>query len=175
MLLAYTNALFEIGNYEKHLIIVDQVLEVSVMHNIVFFNGEDIFRNSLFKKAASSFHTHRLEQAAYILRELLRIDPYDKDAALFLKKCLRYVHPPFLKKARAISIFLFLASALIICFELLVIRTFYPEHAQFVESLRNCVFLTGILLLVGSDFIHRFRTNREANLFVLKIRQEKHK
>ncbi len=175
LLYCYTNSLFQIGNYEKHLLKADAVLELSVMNNIVFFNGEDVFRNTLFKKAASCFHTHRLEQCGYILKELLRIDPYDRNSALFLKKCLRHIHPPFLKQARAISILFFLASALIIFVEMLIIRTFYPEYSDTVEKVRNMVFLFGLGALVGSDFIHRFRTNSEVNNLVSKIRREKHK
>ncbi|MFQ5445501.1 MAG: hypothetical protein ACE5FF_01095, partial [Saprospiraceae bacterium] len=88
MVTAYTNALFEIGAYEKHIPMADTVIELSVMNNVRFFNGEDVFHKSLFKKAASCYHTHQLEKAEYILRELLRIDPYDDDASMFLKKCL---------------------------------------------------------------------------------------
>jgi tetratricopeptide (TPR) repeat protein len=175
LLLAYNNALFAIGNYEKHLKSADTVIEISILNNIVFYNGEDIYRNTLFKKAASCFHTHRLELTEYILRELLRMDPFDSDSTQFLKRCLRQSHPVWLRQCRAISILIFLISAVIICVEMLLIRTFYVEYQDFVEALRNFLFFLGILLLIGSDFLHRFNTNRQVNLFVAEIKREKNK
>lgn len=173
MLVAYTNALFEIGAYEKHLTMVDAVIETAVGNNITFFRGEELFNASLFRKAASCFHTFRLKKAEYILKELLKIDPYNKDAKRFLKKCLRSKHPPIIRNARALSVLLFFIAAIIICAELIWARNFHPEWLDFIHSLRNVVFGSGILLLLGSTLWHYARVNKSVENFVEELKQKK--
>ena len=51
----------------------------------------------LFRKAASLYNIMEYGKAEYILRELIKIDPYCEDFILFLRKCLG-------KKSRASSI-----------------------------------------------------------------------
>jgi len=173
MMAAYTNALFEIGAYEKHLLMADAVIEASVMNNIKFFNGEDIFHKTLFKKAAACFHTWQLEKADYILRELLRMDPRDEYSALFLKKCLRKMRPTLVRYSRAAGMLCFLLSAVIICFEMLIVRSFYPVYTDIFEASRNAVFFTGLAAMGGGDLLHRWRTNREVDRFVRMLRRRR--
>ncbi len=71
LLVAYTDALFEIGVYERHLLIVDEVIETTILKNIKFFEQEDIYYRMLFRKAASLFNLLEFEKAAHILRELI--------------------------------------------------------------------------------------------------------
>ncbi|RME00894.1 MAG: hypothetical protein D6816_13075 [Bacteroidetes bacterium] len=175
LLVAYTNALFEIGAYEKHILMVDAVIETAVGNNITFFQGEELFNASLFRKAASCFHTFRLKNAEYILKELLKIDPHHKDAKRFLKKCLRSQHPPFIRNARAISVLLFFIAAVIICAELIWTRNFHPEWLNFFHSLRNVVFGSGILLLVGSTLWHYRNVSRKVENMVKELKARKQK
>lgn len=173
ILMAYTNALFETGAYQKHLLMADVLIETSVMNDVELFRGEDVFRYALFRKASSYFFLHELDKCEYILRELLRINPYDQPAALLLKKCLRKKHPAFVAQARAAAIFLFLLSAFIICLEVLIVRPFYPAFDQPVEMSRNFVFLLGILALVSGDLIHWRRSIREVDAYVEGLKERK--
>ncbi len=173
MMVAYTNALFEIGAYEKHLLMADAVIEASVMNNVKFFDGEDVFHKTLFKKAASCFHTWQLEKADYILREILRIDPYDEDAAMFLKKCLRKMRPSLVRQSRAAGMLCFLLGAVIVCFEMLIVRSFYPMYSGIFEASRSIVFFLGIAAIAGGDLLHRWQTNREVDRFVARLRKRK--
>jgi hypothetical protein len=169
----YTKALFEIGAYQKHLLMADAVIEASVMNNIKFLNGEDVFHRTLFKKAASCYHLHELEKCEHILRELIRIDPNDTNSGLFLKKCLRKMQSALVRQTRAAAVFLFLMSAIIICFEILLVRSFYPEYDDLVEASRNSIFLLGLVVLAGGDVFHRWRANREVDKFVAMLRRRK--
>ncbi len=173
MLLAYADALFEVGDYQRHLVVADQILEASVMNNIKFFNGEDVFQKTLFKKAASNYSLYELENCDYLLRELLRIDPYDSDGALFLKKCLRDMTSGIVKKTRAISVLFLIISAVIICFELVAVDSFYPEWAGFIALLRTSTLGLAMLVLVGGELYHRLRCHREVDNFVLHLRRRK--
>lgn len=171
LLIQYVNSLFMVGNYQKHLEKVDLVIEASVMHNIKFFNGADIFHQMLFRKAASSFHMMNIDQADYILRELIKIDPSDNDSILFLKKCLRRRQVGLIGNTRGLSLLLFLLSAIIICLELLVIRKYFPHFYDAIFNARNTIFGMAWFLLIGGDLFHRWRTNKEVDDFVKKARR----
>ena len=171
MLLAYCNALFEIGDHDKHLAIADRVLEASVMNNVKFFNGIDVFQKTLFKKAASSYNLYELEKCDYLLRELLRIDPFDNDSVLFLKKCLRDMRSSVVKKTRAASMLFLIISAFIICTELLVVQPLYPELGGLAALLRDTTLGLTVFLLLGGELYHRMRCQREVDNFVEHLKR----
>ena len=172
ILVAYSKALFEIGHYEKQLEIADKIIEISIMHNIQLFQEEDVYFDTLFRKAAAYFHLMQYDKADYILRELLKMNPYHEDIILFLKRCLRKIHPEFVKNARAISILLFLLSALIICIEVLVVRPFFNAYSFDIELIRNAIFIVGVGILIGSDLYHRWKVEKEVNEFVKMIKEQ---
>lgn len=171
--LAYTNSLFEIGLYEKHIPMADRIIEISIENNIKFHHGTDVFVNNLFRKAASLYHTYELEKSEYILREILRIDPHCEEAILLLKKCLRKMRPLLARRTRAVSMFFFLLSAAVICLEMLVVRTFYKSHIYTVEIIRTGIFALGLLTLIGGELLHRWRCVREVDGFVEVLRRRK--
>lgn len=174
LLVAYVNALFEVGAYQKHLLMVDVAIEMAIAQNIEWYKGEDIFQKMLFRKAASLYNLMEYGKAEYILRELVRIDPYSEDAILFLRKCLRKKEPAFLNRAKAFSIFLFLVSAFVISIEVLLIRPFYKAQIEGVEASRNVVFLLGCTVLLGGLLLHRWRVYRRVCSFVERSRNSKH-
>jgi tetratricopeptide (TPR) repeat protein len=173
VLTTYVNALFEVGSYHKHLLLVDLVIETAITHNISFYKGEDIFLKMLFRKAASLYNLLEYEKAEYILREIIRINPWNKDAVLFLKKCLRRQQPKYILITRAMSIVLFLMAAVVIALEVLMVRPFFEEYTPLVEQARFTLFGMGGLLLVGVSFIHRLRVEHQVNEFVHRIQQQK--
>jgi tetratricopeptide (TPR) repeat protein len=173
LLTCYVNALFEVGYYRKHLLIVDVVIETAISNNIDFYKGEDIFLKMLFRKAASLYNLLEYEKSEYILREIIRINPWDKDAIQFLKKCKRRQQPRYLQYARATSIFLFLTAAVIIALEVLFVRTFYRQLVLEIEQARFVIFGIGGVLLIGADLFHRLRTERQVNAFVQETRLRK--
>ncbi|MCB0581760.1 MAG: hypothetical protein KDD10_20940 [Phaeodactylibacter sp.] len=113
------------------------------------------------------------DKAEYILRELIKIDPFNEDTILFLRKCLRKKEPGFLNNAKAFSIFLFLLSAFIISVEVLFIRPFYKEQVAEIEATRSGIFLLGCSVLVGGILLHRWLVQRKVRSFVAKRRNSK--
>lgn len=173
LITSYANALFEVGYYRKHLLIVDVVIETAIANNTDFYKGEDIFLKMLFRKAASLYNLLEYQKSEYILREIVRINPWDKDAILFLKKCKRHQQPRYLQYARATGIFLFLTAAVIIALEVLFVRTFYRQYVSEIEQTRFAIFGIGGVILIGADLLHRFIVEKRINDFVIKTRQEK--
>ena len=170
---AYTNALFEVGYHQKHLLMIDTALELVMAYNIRHFQGEDIFQKCLFRKASSLYNLREYSKSKYILEELIRIDPYHEDAILFLKKCARKDEPAILDHAKAVSIFLLLLTALIISVEVLFVRPFHEIYINLIETSRITTFLIACLILVLGTIWHYFRVESHVNEFVVKIRKEK--
>ena len=173
LLLAYTDALFEIGAWQKHLLMADVVIEISVMENLPEFNGREVFRHSLFRKAASHFNLLELEQTEHVLRELLRIAPHDSDCVAFLQKCLRTMRPWLVRQTRALAVLLFFVAALGILLEILVVRNFY-EHLTTTARLAWWGALAlGLVVLAGGEVFHRWRCKREVEVFVEAVRERR--
>ncbi len=173
VLTTYVSALFEVGSYPKHLLLVDAVIEMAITHNITFYKGEDIFLQMLFRKAASLYNLLEYQKAEYILREIIRINPWNKDAVFFLKKCLRRQQPRYIQWTRAMSIVMFLLAAIVIAVEVLVVRPFFNSYTQLIEWLRFTLFGIGGFLLLGVHLIHRLQVEYRVNTFVNRIRQQK--
>ena len=170
ILVDYTNALFEIGAYTKHIEQVEKILQLSIEHNIHFYKGEDIFCKSLFQKAAAHYNMLEFDRAEYVLKELIKITPTNELAIRFLKKCLYQSRPAYIKYARAISIACFLGAALVTAIDLIFIHPFATNDTHFWEYLRLDICGFGILLLGGSFLYHRLRVNFQINHFVQKVK-----
>jgi tetratricopeptide (TPR) repeat protein len=165
LLVTYTNALFEIAAYQKHLLMADMVIEMSFMENITEIGGQEIFRSTLFKKAASYYNLLDYPKAIYVLSELIKIEPNDPDVTQFLERCLRKSRPKLIRNTRAIAIFFFLVTALIISIEVLIIRNFFMHYTPLVELSRNYLFGIGVLVLIIGEVGDRLRAKRD----VLKL------
>lgn len=166
----YTNALFEIGSWQKHLLMADAVIEASIAENIDEWAGEDVFQHALFRKAASHFQLGELERTDYILRELLRINPKHSDAAMFLKKCLRNMHPLLVRQCRAVAILLTFLAALTVLVEILVVRNFYEQHTHKIQVAWWSMLGFALATLALGEALHFWRTNQEVAQFLQKIR-----
>lgn len=149
----YCRALFDLGNYTRYITESEQLLFLSIDQNIYEFEGEDIYASTLFRKAAGLFNLGNHTEAKQILIQLLKIDPENKDVKAFYKKVIRSGYT-LSKITRAVAVGMILASALVICLELLVIRPFYQEIIFSFELTRNLLFATGMLTYLMGDFSH---------------------
>lgn len=173
LLVAYVDALFDVGAYRTHLLMVDVVIETSIQENIILHNGRDIFKEMLFRKAASCFNMRKLDEADKILRQFIRIYPKDEQGILFLKKCLRKKRPNYLNNAHAVTIFLLLLTALVIAIEVLLVRPFYGLFVDLVEQSRISMFVFACTILVIVNLIHRWRVEVNVEKFVNQVRKKR--
>jgi tetratricopeptide (TPR) repeat protein len=173
LLIAYIEALFEVGAYQNHSLMVDAAIEISITNNIKFYNKKDIYCELLFKKAASYYNLMRYDEAQHILRELIKINPQNEISIRFLNKCMLRKKPKFIRNAQALSILLFLLAALIISIELVFIRPLFEMHTSTVELARNTIFFFGIVILTGSEIVTRVNVKKQINSFVTQARKKK--
>ncbi len=141
-------ASYEVKDYYSFLSIVDRLIAMVIRDNIYEIDGVDIYKDLLYRKAWATHKVLDYYKADHIFSELVKIDPTNQQYAKgFLKNSLekkRYE----VKYLNAVSIVLFVISAVIICLELLMIRPFYQEWTQIVEYSRNLIFLGGIFVLL---------------------------
>jgi tetratricopeptide (TPR) repeat protein len=152
LLLSYTHALFELGLYNKHLRMADVVIELSIVENLITFNGEELYENTLFRKAASYFYLQQYDKAEYIMKELIKINPNDKMNSYFLERCLVKKNPKNQQTLRAFSMVLLLSAAIFICVEMLIVRPLFAEWVNILEVTRNILFGIGGFVLAFSFF-----------------------
>ena len=174
MLVAYADSLFAVERFRQYKVMAQEVLEASIKGNVEQFSGQDIFRNTLYQKAAAHFRLLEYGQADYTLRELLRIHPQDRMAISLLRRCLYRCHPKFLRRARAAAVLLFLLAAIVTATEVLAVRPFWTSWVATFEWIRNGLFAVGILSLVLSEFWHRLRIDHELSGFKEHLQKRKH-
>jgi len=173
LLLAYSEALFEIGTYHSFLTVADQAIAITIEQNIKYYHGEDVFFNILFKKAAAHYNLMEYGKAKHILKELIKMDSGNEITIRFLKKCSRQEKPAYLKSTRAISVFLFLLTAGIIAIELFLVRPFFAAYIDLIEIIRNVIFGAGWIILIAGDLFFRAQVNGRVNKYVTLVKNKK--
>lgn len=171
ILCTYCIALFELSMYRRFLDKSDEILELSITHNIYNFEDEDIFSSTLFRKAAALYHLGDRPNALKILQQLIRIHPDNKEAQSFYFR-LQMSNKENASATRGLAILLLLSSAFIIVLELLLIRPFYPHWTIKIEWSRNILFFAGIAVYLLGEVANRlwisYKIKREIQEIIRK-------
>jgi len=169
----YLDALFQIGKYEKHNIHCDEIIEACIIDNISLFKGEDIYRETIFKKAASHYNLLEFDEAEHSFKELIKMNSEDSSFHHYLRKTLIQKKTKTLLNLRAASIILFFVAAIVIMFELLIVGPFYPDSITNIVILRTGIFCLGILFLAGSEIVHFYKSDRKVKRFLSSLEKSK--
>ena len=159
----YSDALFELGRYQKYLSVVDDLIESVIYHSVYYLNQEDLFQKLLFKKGASLYHSAEYDEAKKVLWELIKINPHHQLAIYLYRYSLIRKVPRSLQICRNIALAIALSTVLVIAVELLIIRLHFAEQTGIWESSRNAMFVSSVGLLIMSDVIHRLLIFRKVN------------
>ncbi len=173
MMVLYAEALFETGEYGRQAKLADHILEMSIERNIIMHRGQDIYFETLFKKAASLHNLDRVDQAVHILKELLKINPDHESSKLFLINCIIRQKKYTVRPYRNISLVLLLLSASVIAFELLFVRRLWPTWTGIVEIIRNGLFISGVVLLITGEVMVRYKAVEDVYSFTKQTKKKK--
>ena len=173
MMVLYGEALFESGEYARQAKLADHILEMSIERNIVIHREQDVYFETLFKKAASLHNLDKMDQAIHILKELLKINPDHESTKLFLINCFIRQKKPTIRPYRTFSLILLLASAVIIAVELIFVRRIWASWVSVVELIRNGLFITGVILLVAGEVMVRYRAVEDVYIFTRASKKKK--
>lgn len=160
----YADALFSTGAYRQHLMMVDLVIQASIVHNLTSIEGVegDVFEHLLFRKAVSSYRLRDYEQAVHVARELVRINPGREMYVRFLRIIFFRRQKNVLQLGRGGFIFCVLVAAALVTLQLLLIRPFFPGWVEDVQLLIGSVFVLGVLVLLGSYLFAHLRAHLQA-------------
>jgi len=173
IMVLYGEALFETGEYARQAKLADHILEMSIERNIVMHRDQDVYFETLFKKAASLHNLDRIDQAVHILKELIKINPDHESTKLFLINCIITQKKPTVRPYRNISLISLLSSAIIIGMELIFVRRIWPSWTVIVELLRNGLFIGGVVLLITGEVMVRYRAVEDVYRFSRNTKKKK--
>ena len=153
----YAEALFEMGRFPDHIKVADHLIELSILHNVYELGEKDLYFESLFQKAASLYNLESYDDAIYILKQLLGMQSGNESCRLFLINCYVKKQAKVLHHIRATSLALLLSSALVIAFELFLVRPIWPHLTETAEFTRNALFLSGAAMLIIGEVGVRYK------------------
>ena len=173
MMVLYGEALFEAGEYARQAKLADHIVEMSIERNILKHRDQDVYFETLFKKAASLHNLDKIDQAVHILKELVKINPDHESTKLFLINCIIRQKKPTVRPYRNISLLLLLSSAFVIGAELIFVRRFWPSWTAIVEIVRNGLFISGVILLIAGEVMVRYRAVEDVYSFSRETKRKK--
>jgi tetratricopeptide (TPR) repeat protein len=173
MMVLYGEALFEAGEYARQTKLADHIVEMSIERNIILHREQDVYFETLFKKAASLHNLDKVDQAVHILKELIKINPDHESSKLFLINCFIHQKKPSVRPYRNVSLLLLLISALVIAVELIFVRRLWPSWTAIVEMVRNGLFIGGVILLIAGEVMVRYRAVEDVYSFSRETKKRK--
>jgi len=173
MMVLYGEALFEAGEYARQAKLADHIVEMSIERNIMRHRDQDVYFETLFKKAASLHNLDKIDQAVHILKELVKINPDHESTKLFLINCIIRQKKPFVRPYRNVSLVLLLSSAILIAMELILVRRLWPSWTMIIEMIRNGLFISGVILLIAGEVMVRYRAVEDVYSFSRETKKRK--
>lgn len=173
-LASYTQALFEIGDYRKHLVMCDFLLETIIIQNVENWGGEDLYSKTLLAKAASLYQMQEYPKATHILQEVIKISPYTSVTAKKLwEKSLLRQKPAWLMRVRAFSVGILLFTAVFIAFELFVVAPFFSLYHARVQIAHNLLLALGVTVLFAGEMRHLWLCRQTVSRFICAAQRRK--
>ncbi len=99
----YASALFETKEYESHIEVANHILEQSIINNIRYIDGEDIYMSLLYKKTYAHLKTGDHKKALELAEQVVRIDINNRKYEKLLYQCYREIRPHWIKPTLMIS------------------------------------------------------------------------
>lgn len=154
-------ALFHIGSYPRFLSIVDSLIETSIIENIKWHDGVDVYKDLLFKKAASLFNLENYEACEKVAGELLKMDPSNEVYSLLYRNSILIQKSNRFKLIQATGILVFFTAIVVSFLELTVVKIFFTEYANAIIYLRCSLYILGILLMVINEGWHYLKARKK--------------
>jgi len=173
LLAAYGDALFELGRYRPYLKVADCLIELSILQNVRFIQGEDIYRKSLYQKGLAYFYLHDYRAASHIARELIKISPGHRAYRNLLRRCMIRERPPYVLRLIRGGAAIYFFCVLLVVIEFVFVARFHEEYQPYIEYFRISAFGVGLLALIGGESIHHWIIRKKIKRHIYKARQAK--
>lgn len=144
ILVAYVNALFELGDHRRLLPYADRLIELSVVENLQMEDGEeDIFTQALFFKAYSLLQLKETEEAVVLSRQLLSIAPEMPRNAKLYRLAYLQRRPNYLRASLALGVISGIVYLVMLALVYLLMEPFYPSLLDGYYFLMFACFVFG--------------------------------
>lgn len=166
----YVNALFETEAYRKHIKVSNRLIQLSILQNIQYVNGEDIYLKTLFQKAESHLFIGDFDEAIHISKEIIKLQPKNKEFVNLLSRCYMQDGLAFLHHVRTAGVLLFFLSIGIFIIKILIVEYFFQSAQSFFQILNNTTLILGTILLVSGMTIHRIKAYHQVQRFLKSLK-----
>lgn len=124
----YANALFETQEYSNHIEVAKHILEQSILHNVRYIDGEDIYILMLYKRTIAHLELGDQAIAQNLATQLVRLAPDHYLYQLLLRQCFIRVRPTWIRSILTLSIAASLLGA-ISTIVLMSLQSYLPAQA----------------------------------------------
>ncbi|MCH2021645.1 MAG: hypothetical protein MK207_04120 [Saprospiraceae bacterium] len=146
----YANALFETYEYESHIKIANYILEQSIINNIRYIDGDDVYVTTLYKKTYAHMKLGEYDVAKDLAKQLVRITDNNIHCSNLLAQCYREVRPSWVKPVLITS-----ATASLFAAISIILFSFFQEFfAPQLFHVSYALFSLAVIGLSASIFVH---------------------
>lgn len=109
----YANALFETQEYDTHIETANYILEQSIIHNVRYIDGEDVYMTMLYKKTYAHLKLGDIEMAKKLAIQLVRLDHHHFLYQAILRQCFLETRPAWVRPLLTLSAMTTLMASII--------------------------------------------------------------
>lgn len=149
----YANALFETQEYDTHIEISNYILEQSIIHNVRYIDGEDVYMTVLQKKTYAHLKLGEIETAQNLATQLVRLDHNHYLYQLVLRQCFLAKRPSWIRPVLKMSAISTIMGAIIT----IIFSSFYmslPHQAILIPYSLLLVAMLGLLATAVGYYKH---------------------
>jgi hypothetical protein len=140
----YANALFETQEYDAHIETSNYILEQSIINNVRYIDGEDVYMTVLHKKTHAHLSLGEVETAQKLATQLVRLDLKHQFYPTLLHQCFLAKRPSWIRSLLKMSAITTVTAAIIT----IVFSSFYlslPSQAIVIPYSLLLVATVGLL------------------------------
>jgi hypothetical protein len=149
----YANALFETQEYDLHIETSNYILEQSIINNVRYIDGEDVYMTVLHKKTYAHLKLGEVETAQNLATQLVRLDHNNYVYTILLRQCFLTKRPSWIRPTLTTSA----VATILGAFITIVFSFFYlslPAEAVLIPYV--LLFIAGIGLFATAVAYYKY-------------------
>lgn len=165
---AFLESLFIIGRYNRFMEESQFFLERLLNSEFFYNTDKDVYRLTVLRRAVAAYHTGQHAMAEEIVREALRMNPYQETGRKLLRQIEKNKFKTTLNIVKASLILMIIVVACLIIVEQVVVISFFPD---FAEQFLNIIMLVSMPIFLFLFCVHCYILFVARNRFYRFIRQ----
>lgn len=150
----YNNALFATEDFEKHKICVEEVLKTSIIENIRYVDGVDVYLHALEQKIQTHLELNEVKEAIHVAKELLALAPKNKKYKKILRKALMSKRPLWVRQIFGAAVWFAIAWTVLEIVQLMFLEAFFSTILGFNGFLQAGFLVAGLISFIAGWRVH---------------------